>query len=283
MLKSLRLLIVVIAVISSVAAQSATAQSRETFERQDDVIYFTALSKTSPTQVYFITLLAYALRKSEAEYGAFELQDYPIPMDQARQIETVKAGEADVLWTMATPDREKQLLAVKFPLLKGLLGKRVFLVAADKRDAFQHDSLAQLQQRTAIQGQSWPDTQILQRNGFKVSAVPWYEWQFGVSKLLINGQVDYFPRSVVEAQAELGLPYNKGLAIEAHHLLEYPAYIYFFVAPAKPELHQRLLKGLEKGLADGTFEEMLSSYPGYQNAQKLLSQSRVRHALVNEP
>lgn len=278
-----RLKVVFAAFIAFLVCQPTIAQQREVFQRQDDVIYFTALSKTSPTQVYFITLLAYALRKSEEEYGAFELQDYPIPMDQARQIETVQSGEADVMWTMATPEREALLLPVKFPLLKGLLGKRVFLVTAEKEHAFKFDSLAELQQRKAIQGQSWPDTKILQRNGFNVSAVSWYEWQFGVSKLLLNGQVDYFPRSVVEAKAELGLPYNKGLAIEAHHLLEYPAFIYFFVAPSKPELHQRLLKGLQKGQEDGTFEEMLSSYPGYQSAQSILRQPRKRHTLINEP
>ncbi|MGB2427606.1 MAG: hypothetical protein ACPH9N_08010 [Alteromonas sp.] len=42
----------------------------------------------------------------------------------------------------------------------------------------------------AVQGLDWPDTTILQHNGFKVSAVPWCEWQLGIAKMLFSATVD---------------------------------------------------------------------------------------------
>ncbi|MDM7861824.1 hypothetical protein QTP81_14570 [Alteromonas sp. ASW11-36] len=251
------------------------------FQRTQGTIYYTVLSKTSPTQVYFIHLLEFALEQSRDEFGGFELSDYPVPMDQARQIKTLQSGDADVMWTMTTPEREAALLPVKFALLQGMLGKRVFLVSAENQDAFKNDSLEILKQRLAIQGLDWPDTTILQANGFRVSAVPWYEWQFGIAKLLLSDTVEYFPRSIVEARAELALPYNQGLAVENHHMLDYPAFIYFFVNPAKPELQQRILHGLQRGQASGELQVLFESYPGYKDAVKLLSEERTIHRLNN--
>ncbi|WP_124916905.1 hypothetical protein [Alteromonas flava] len=247
----------------------------------DNEVIFASLSQTSPTQRYYIELLQIAVEESTEEFGAVTLRNYPTPMDQSRQIQLLLEGEADVMWTMSTPERESELLAVKFPLINGLLGKRVFLIAKGSQRAFSGLSTQQLRAKVAIQGEGWPDTDILRHNDFTVSSVQWYEWQFGIAKLLLTGTVDYFPRSVIEAEAELALPHNKGLVIESQHLLDYPAFIYYFVTPSKPDLQQRLLVGLQRAEKSGRLQAHFASYPGYHSANQLLQQERTIHTLQN--
>lgn len=270
-------------VVFAFLSPSANATSdflSENISRIEGAIYFTTLSSTSESQLYYERLLTLALESTTDQFGDYNLQRFPVPMDQGRQIKTIKNADADVMWTMSTAKRQREMLAVEFPLLKGMLGKRVFLVSKENQNAFKDLSTKQLKQRIAVQGTGWPDTQILRDNGFKVNAVAWYDWQFGISKLLTTDVVDYFPRSVLEAQAELTLPHNQQLTIEPFHLLEYPAYIYFFVSPEKPQLRDRILVGLETAENNGDFEKLFKSFPSYKEGMEILQQSRTVHQLM---
>lgn len=269
-----------ILIFQSLQSNAASTLFNENFSRIEGAIYFTTLSSTSESQLYYERLLTLALETSKAAYGDYNLQRFPVPMDQSKQIQTIKNSDADVMWTMSTPQRQREMLVVEFPLLKGMLGKRVFLVSKENEQAFKGLSTEQLKQQVAVQGSSWPDTQILRSNGYKVNGVAWYDWQFGIAKLLVSNVVDYFPRSILEAQAELTLPHNTQLAIEPHHLLEYPAFIYFFVNPEKPLLQERILAGLTLSEKNGEFEKLFESFPSYDDGMKLLRQPRQVHKLA---
>ncbi len=68
-------------------------------------------------------------------------------------------------------DREAELIPIRIPVTKGLLGFRVCLVKADNLGKFQDiASLSDWKRKkiTIGQGTHWPDTAILESNGLAV-------------------------------------------------------------------------------------------------------------------
>ncbi|POZ61315.1 hypothetical protein [Chromobacterium alticapitis] len=181
-------------------------------------------------------------------------------MNQGRAMEQMTRGDAgvDVFWGMTSREREQKLLTVRIPLDKGLIGWRVPLINADRPRLFLGvNSLRQLAAFRAGQGMDWPDTQILRSAGLPVSTNPDY---LNLFSMLRQHRYDYFPRSVIEVRQELESPNSQGLMLEPHLLLHYPTAFYFFVAPRRPELANMLRLGLEKGLADGSFERTFHAF-----------------------
>jgi hypothetical protein len=72
-----------------------------------------------------IGLLKLALLKTEKTYGPFELQKTETKMQQRRALISLAQGiYLDIVWTMTSNEREKELLPIRIPLQKGLLGHR---------------------------------------------------------------------------------------------------------------------------------------------------------------
>ena len=61
---------------------------------------------------------------------------------------------------------------------------------------------------------------------------------------------------------------DKGLAIEKHLMLYYEAPFYFFVNPQNKALADRLERGLKLAQADGSFDQLLLSIPGFRRAME---------------
>lgn len=231
---------------------------------------------------YQQTVLASALAITEAEYGPARLQPHPVPMTQSRQIQVVASGDADVMWTVTSDTLEQTLLPVRFPLLQGLSGERVFAIVAPRQQAFPADlTLAQLKQLTAVQGSDWPDLAIMRQNGFTVTGADWSDWYTTMYRSLSRQLVDYFPRNVIEVHRDLAQQPNRHLVIEQHHRLSYPSYEYFFVSPLRPKLQQRLELGLHRLLESGQLGHLFAAYPEHQQAMILINQPRVVHLLTN--
>ncbi|AUH52309.1 hypothetical protein CXB49_16565 [Chromobacterium sp. ATCC 53434] len=183
-------------------------------------------------------------------------------MNQGRAMEQMLRpdGRVDLFWGMTSRERERKLLPVRVPLDKGLIGWRVMLVAADRPQLLKDvKTPAQLARLRAGQGQDWPDTQILQQAGLPVLTSADYPNLFS---MLRQRRYDYFPRSVIEVRQELASPFGKGLALDPYLLLHYPTAFYFFVSPKRPELASMLRQGLEKGVADGGFEQLFQAFNG---------------------
>lgn len=202
---------------------------------------------------YVLLLLRLAMERSGHK---IDIQPSRNMMVQSRALLELARPEPtlDVFWTMTNPEREQQLLPVRIPLDRGLLGWRLLLVR--KADLGRWANLRTLAQLAALQaGQmgDWPDTAILRANGLKVQTGTHFESLFG---WLAEGRFDYFPRSVLEIGPEAIEHAERGLAIEPHLLLHYPAPLYFFVSPARPQLHEQLNQGLEALVADGTLERL---------------------------
>lgn len=223
---------------------------------------------------YFRSLLEMALEATVDTHGAFEVRMWNIStMHQERELFEVRQGRLDVAWSMTSAERERDLLPVRIPLVKGLLGYRLLLIRAEDRERFRAvDSAADLASFTAGQGLGWPDAEILRANGLPVIEGRDYE---GLFAMLAAGRFDYFPRGITEIREELDRRPNAGFAVEDRLLMAYPAPVYFFVNRSRPDLASRLLDGLERCLADGRFDRRFEEAVG-----ESLREARVRHRHV---
>ena len=80
-----------------------------------------------PHGEYIVELLQLAIKHSGQSYRLVPNND---PMQQARAIYEMVSGlgSIDIMWTMTTDERESQLIAIKVPIDKGLIGWRIPLV-----------------------------------------------------------------------------------------------------------------------------------------------------------
>jgi hypothetical protein len=93
----------------------------------------------------------------------------------------------------------------------------------------------------------------------------------GLFMMLAGKRFDYFPRSVMEIWGELDE--NKGtLQIEQRLALHYFYDSYFFVNKRNTKLANDIREGLEKAIADGSFNKLFEEYWG----------EAVRKARLNE-
>lgn len=229
--------------------------------------------------VYFRDMLALALDHTK-DAGGFTVK-IGAAANQSRAIEQLKEGVLDLVWTVPTEEREAELLPIRIPLEKGLLGNRVFLIRAGDQERFSKiTSLDQLKALRAGQGQDWNSTKILEHNGFRVAKVSNYT---GLFSMLQEGKYDYFPRGLNEAWAELADKPDSGLIVESGLLLRYPATSYFFVRKDAGPLAQRLEKGLRAALADGSFDKLLTSHPSHQELFKLANLPSRRVLTIENP
>ena len=209
---------------------------------------------------YYIDMLRLALSKTCDTDGSSILEMSDKTMYQSRAIEQLKQNKGiDVVWTMTSAKREAELQAIRIPLLKGLLGYRIFIIRKDEETRFADiQTLDALKQLTAGQGIDWPDTKILRANGIKVVTGTNYN---GLFRMLQLRRFDYFPRGVNEAWAEVKAHPDKNLAVEKTLLLQYPAPIYFFVNKESKKLADRLERGLRIAIMDGSFEHLFKNHP----------------------
>lgn len=205
---------------------------------------------------YPVALLKLALAKSGGHYQA---KPSDFVMTQYRTLKQLELGQGiDVAWTMTNAQREQQLTAVRIPIDRGLMGWRLLAIRQQDKELFR--TLAtpeQLKLLLTVQGIDWPDYDILQANGFAVSASNHFD---GMYQMLLKGRVRYFPRSVTEIWPELDSIANKELAVAPELALYYPAASYFFVRKSDVKLAQAIEKGLEQAISDGSMQQLFNSY-----------------------
>jgi hypothetical protein len=236
------------------------------------VRYMGLAAEKDPQADYMLAVLHLALAKSGRSYT---LKPDTHTMQQARAIQDMVDGKdnVDLLWTMTTDEREAQLIPIRIPLDKGLIGWRIALVMQERKNLFKEvKKLADMQAFTAGQEHDWPDVPILKSNGLPVNTSSSYEALF---KMLQVKRFDYFPRSVIEIWNELRDHPSLGLAAEPEVVLHYPSATYFFVNPRKPELAQELRAGLEKAVADGSFDKLFQQHQQAAIQRANLKQRRV--------
>lgn len=208
---------------------------------------------------YLLALLQLAAERAGA---AYEFHEATEPMTQARVVREIagRTGRMDLAWTMTSIEREQQMIPVRVPIDRGLIGYRIAFVRREDQDRWADlRSLDDLKRYTAGQGGDWPDTAVLRDNGLPVQTTSRYELLFD---MLRKRRVDYFPRAVFELDGELAGPLAQDLVIEPHVLIRYPAASYLFVRPDLPQVAADLARGLEAAVADGSFQRLFHRHFG---------------------
>ena len=233
---------------------------------------------------HYWKLLAQALSATAPDFGPFTLRESTQQMTEGRAIEELETGSDNitVLVHGNVADYEQRLLPIRFPLDKGLLGYRVFLIRGDMQSRLDLvGGLADLRRYSIGQGREWGDVTILRQAGLNVVEGTSYE---GLFDMLAAGRFELFSRSVVEVGEELARerPVHPALTLEQHLLLFYPLTRYFYVArsPAGEALARRISEGLERMLKDGSFERMFQTFKS-QFEQQIGFRDRLLIRLAN--
>ncbi|CAM4028064.1 hypothetical protein [Roseateles saccharophilus] len=212
------------------------------------------ISMPDPQLPYVERLVALALARAGSHR---RVQLVELEMAQGRSFVELGSGRSpfDLMWTVTDRQRETAgPIPVRIPIDRGLMGWRLLLVRASDlarwRDIGTLDALRGL---TAGQGHDWPDTAILRANGLQVATTSGYDALF---RMLAAGRFDYFPRSILEIDAELTGNRHPQLALVPQLMLHYPAAAYLFVNPRRPELADELRRGLDAAVADGSFQQL---------------------------
>jgi len=225
---------------------------------------------------YFVKLLKLALSKTNSQLSTIRLKTTTEPMQQGRAIqELILQRHVDLVWTVTSQAREQQLLPIRIPLLKGLLGYRVAIIrTADQEKFARVTSIKTLRKYIAGQGHDWPDTKILSANGINVVTSSTYEGLFAMLKMK---RFDFFPRGITEAWQEVVMQRDAELMVDESILLYYPSPIYFFVNKKSTILAKRIEKGLQIAISDGSFEQLFYAYPEHK---KVFASVRIKQRKI---
>ncbi|MFP2770203.1 hypothetical protein [Oceanisphaera sp. KMM 10153] len=232
-----------------------------------------------PLYPYYRQLLTLALEKSGED---FAIDQVALNEPQQRLAQRLLEGKTvNLLWMGTSGEYEQTLLPVLIPLLRGLSGFRLLLINQTRQQDFSRvQSLGELATFIGVQGIGWSDIDILKQAGLNISAAP---RDTILDMLNRNQHVDYYPRSLVEAHAELAATtgHYPLLMAEPRLLLHYPFAIYFFVSPEYPELAEALKRGLTLAYTDGSFMTLFEQYPPIRASLPVLQQPRLRLELAN--
>ena len=221
-------------------------------ENKSQIFTVKPQSDSDSTHTFYIDLIKLALKKIN------KLDDYSIhPMDKVLSqgrtlIELTKKGGPSIYQSGTSIEREKNLIPIRIPLLKGTLGYRISLIHKDNIEKFDNISdLKGLSQFTACQGLHWPDSDILENAGLSVIRNPSYKNMFLQVK---NKRCDYFPRSIIEAYAEADALNDPDIVVYDKLIISYPFPMYFFVSPYHKKLGVDIEEGLQLAIKDGSFD-----------------------------
>ena len=213
---------------------------------------------------HYWRLLAEVLAITEPDFGPYVLRQAALPMTESRALTELETGSGTltILVHGNVADYEQRLLPIRFPLDKGLLGYRVFLIRNEEQPKLNLvNNLGDLRKFSIGQGKGWGDVTILRHAGLKVVEGESYDGLFG---MLAAGRFDLFSRGVIEVGEELARHKTDypGLAIEKHLMLYYPLTRYFYVtrSPEGEALARQVSTGLERMLKNGSFDRMFEEF-----------------------
>jgi membrane-bound lytic murein transglycosylase MltF len=191
----------------------------------------------------------------------YQLSSYQgeLPKDRAFDFMNLNKG-VDIITGGATLARENKSTPIRIPILKGLNGWRMPLIHKNRENIFTNiQSLAAFKRLIPGQFHRWSDTKILESNNIQVAKGSDYE---GLFYMLEKGRIDYFPRSVLEIDAELKAHQDLNILIDKRVLIHYPTAYYFYVGKDNPLLAHDILLGLERAISDGSFDKIFNKHHG---------------------
>lgn len=220
---------------------------------------------------YFSEVLTLALDKSGLAYD-LEFVDIP-DLAQTRSQWLIQQGYYDIHWLVTNTERETELMPIRIPLYKGLLGLRISFVNSAKKTILGNVAgLDELKMLLVGQGRDWMDTKLLNFHQFKLMEA---STTLALFEMLNINRIDYFPRSILEIDYESQQTVASGLSVDQNIALYYPEAVYFFVRKENVALHDHVSKGLNIAIDDGSFQQIFERYFGETIAQAQLDKRRI--------
>lgn len=217
---------------------------------------------------FTIMLLKLILSKSDQEFELVGNSDPSITEPRARKM--LEDGELDLAWVGTTPDFERRNLPVYIPLMRGLIGVRVFLIHEASQPLFSSvKTLDQLKPLIGLLGTDWGDIPIMAEAGLTIETAK-FERLF---QMLGQRRGDYFSRGVTEVGKEYQEWSQKvpNLAIEKRLAFVYKYPMLFFVSKKNPELHAVIDRGFRAAYDDGSYMDLFNSHPEVGGALERLN------------
>ena len=208
---------------------------------------------------YQIRLLNLALDKTRIEYGDAEAVPVNTKITEERGFQLLQKGKTvDVAFAGATKEREETLKGVRFPIMQGLFGYRVFMIKKDKEPEFKAVNIIQELQKKERAGilKQWDNSEILENNKLAFdNSAPAEEILY---KQLDAGKIDYIPIQLCDAWNELDNISKKypDFTIDSKSGFYYPYPVYFYVNKENTVLSERIEKGLNELYIDGSLREL---------------------------
>ena len=242
-----------VAIVLMAAGRPIIAQAVE-----GNVVYYNQGAGAAAETSFPFQVLRLALSKCGKTY---QLKPSPIgKADSDRAASAMQAdGPIDVQWIPERLSDDAKMLPVLFPVDRGLLGYRLFLIDGARQGEFdQIKSLTDLKAKVALQGAGWADVAILRSADLQVRTAPLYPDLF---RMTVGGRADYFPRGAFEAYNEVAQwgPATPGLAVEQGLILHYPLATIFYVKKTDKVLADDLLRGLVTAFNDGSYTALFSN------------------------
>jgi hypothetical protein len=234
---------------------------------QTSVIYPSSVSDIDIRHNDLIEILTTALNKTIPEYGAFKIAPSRLKMNEVRSLtelmhnDTCNDDSVTVVWSPTSEELEQQLIPIRIPLRKGLLGLRVALIDSKNQAKLdQVNTLADLKKFKLGMGIGWVDLNVLKANNLNVVTAN-YDALFAMTA---HDRFDLFPRGINEVFNEYDQRHAifPNLAIEKNLLIYYPWPYYFFVNKNNRRLGERIRVGLERMIDDGSFNRIFIQYNG---------------------
>lgn len=234
-------------------------------------------SRLEASTSYYSDLLQLVLNKTAAEYGPAHLVFEPMPESGSLWKLMLNKKRIDVHWLTPLAEIEQQLRLIPVSILYGGLGLRGMIIQSSLLPEFEQlKSVEDLRRFTACQGEKWPDVQVLQYAGLKVHTVQKFD---SIPDMLRKGRCDYFPRSVIEGDAELATwpQQGQGFVFFTSLLLHYPLPVHFYVNPENTPLAERLEQGLKAMSESG---ELLRFMQQHEVTRHVFEPQRYRHSVL---
>lgn len=218
--------------------------------------------QTDNRYTYRIDLLKLSLQNTLKSDGAYLLEPVKDEFTQKRGLYYLEKGEkVNIAFFPSNKERESKLLSIKIPILRGLLGYRVSIIRKDNLKSFSNiNSLNDLKIKfKAGFCNQWADMEILEINNIPVIGAAKYENLF---KMLSSKRFDYFPRGINEAWKEISDRKEKfpDLMVEPTLAFYYPYPVYYFVNKKDLKIADRIERGLNLAISDGSFKKLFLQY-----------------------
>ncbi len=207
---------------------------------------------------FYMDALTWVLDKSGADYHLINTDHSA--SSQVRKVALVQRGELDVMYAGTTIDMERQLQPIRFPITRGLIGSRIFIINQRYKSEYgQIKGIEGLRKYSGILSFGWPEKEIFEAVDLNQEEEVYAE----IFASLNAGSRYYFSRGVLEAYSELldkkdAMP---NLMVEESILLKYKSAVLFFINPNNKALAEALNTGFIKGYEDGSYEEFLYNHP----------------------